>query len=65
MKIAFFYKGRYFLQDALVTETLSAIARGYGHETALIYDQDSFGLSDNIISSPLFHKIFSRPQKFL
>ncbi len=63
MKIAFFYKGRYFLQDALVTETLSAIARGYGHETALIYDQDSFGLSDNIISSPRLHKIFSRPQK--
>ncbi|MFA5261140.1 MAG: hypothetical protein WC450_07940 [Candidatus Omnitrophota bacterium] len=60
MKIVFLYKGRYFLQDAVVTETLSAIAKRHGHETVLVYDQDSFGLSDNIISSPRLHRLFSR-----
>ncbi|HOY08521.1 MAG TPA: hypothetical protein PLB05_00405 [Candidatus Omnitrophota bacterium] len=65
MKITFFYKGRYFLQDAVVTETLSAIAKRYGHATALVYDQDIFGLSDNIISSPALHWSFANPKNFV
>ena len=65
MKIAFIYKGRYFLQDAVVTETLSAIAKQYGHSTSLVYDQDSFGLSDNIFSSPRLRQALSSPANFV
>jgi len=64
MKIIFVYKGRYFVQDVVVIETLSAIAKRYGHETFLLFDQDVFGSSDNVISSPWLHRLFTHPERF-
>ena len=65
MKIVFIYKGRYFLQDAVVIEILSALAKRYGHETALVYDQDVFGPSDNVISSPWLHGLCAHSKSFI
>ena len=59
MKIALAFKGRYHIRDAVVIEYISAIAKRHGHQAALIYDQDIFGITDNVISIPFLNKIFS------
>ena len=63
MKILFAYKGRYHVRDAVTIEYLSAIAKRYGHETGLVYDQDIFGVTDNVLSIPPLNRIFSRTEK--
>lgn len=65
MKITFFYKGRYFLMDAVIVEYLSAIAKELGHETSLLYDQDLFGISDNVLPSSLCSSIVNKDTKFI
>lgn len=65
MKITFIYKGRYFLSDAVAIEYLSAIAKECGHETFLVYDQDLFGISDNVFPSPYTHSIFYKHKKLV
>ena len=64
MKITFVYKGIYYLIDAINIEYLSAIAKNYQYETSLIYDQDLFGVSDNVLSSPRLYKWFYDHKKF-
>lgn len=51
--------------DAVSVEYLSSIAKTYQHETSLIYDQDLFGTSDNVISSPYFHKLCVNGKKYI
>ena len=63
MKILFAYKGRYHIRDAVTIEYLSAIAKRYGHQTGLVYDQDIFGVTDNVLSLPALNRIFSRTGK--
>jgi radical SAM superfamily enzyme YgiQ (UPF0313 family) len=65
MKILFLYKGRYHVRDAVTIEYLSALAKKYGHETDLVYDQDIFGITDNVISSPLLSRLFSSDNRTL
>jgi len=63
MKILFAYKGRYQIRDAVTIEYLSAIAKRYGHETGLVWDQDLFGVTDNIFPAPALNRIFSNTKK--
>jgi anaerobic magnesium-protoporphyrin IX monomethyl ester cyclase len=63
VKISFAYKGRYHVRDAVTIEHLSAVAKRYGHETGLIYDQDIFGVTDNVCSLPALSRIFSYTKK--
>ena len=58
-KITFAYKGRYFVRDTNTIEYLSAIAKGYGYSTGLVYDQDIFGVTDNVFYMPIINKMFS------
>jgi len=63
MRIVFCYKGRYYVRDAVILECLSAIAKKYGHSVDLIYDQDLFGVTDNVITVPFLNKMFSSLSK--
>ncbi|MBU2103046.1 MAG: hypothetical protein KKF80_06585, partial [Candidatus Omnitrophica bacterium] len=65
MKLVFAYKNRYHVYDSISLEYLSAIARARGHRAGLVYDQDIFGTSDNIISLPRFARIFADEKKTL
>lgn len=58
-KITFVYKGRYFVRDTETISYLSAIAKSCGYTTSLAYDQDLFGISDNILYQPLLNRVFN------
>jgi len=58
MNILFIYKGRYFVRDTNTIEYLSSIAKKFNHNTDLVYDQDIFGITDNVLYLPLLNKIF-------
>jgi radical SAM superfamily enzyme YgiQ (UPF0313 family) len=51
MKIVFAYKGRYHVRDTVIIETLSSMAKIKGFQTDIIYDQDLFGVTDNVYSN--------------
>lgn len=57
-KITFVYKGRYFVRDSNTLEYLSSIAKNYGYSTDLFYEQDIFGITDNVLYLPYLNKIF-------
>jgi len=59
MRIVFAYKGRYHVRDASTVEILSAIAALHQHETLLLYDQDVFGVTDNVFSNTTLNKFLS------
>lgn len=65
MKILFVYKGRYHIRDATIIEYLSAISKKYGYKTDLVYDQDVFGVTDNVISVSLLNRIFSNDDRIV
>lgn len=60
-KLVFLYKGRYWVREARTLETLSAMAREAGHKTALAYDRDLFGVSDNVVSLPWLNRLLFSP----
>jgi len=62
-KIIFVYKGRYFVRDTETISYLSAIARSAGYRTELVYDEDTFGTTDNVFYQPLLNKVFSSSEK--
>ncbi|MFC1576770.1 B12-binding domain-containing radical SAM protein [Candidatus Omnitrophota bacterium] len=64
MRIIFAYKGRYQIRDSVIIEHLSAIAKKYGHDTGLIYDQDVFGVTDNVANVPFLNRILSDEKRF-
>lgn len=64
-KILFVYKGRYHVHDAVIIEYLSAISKKYEYETDLVYDQDIFGVSDNVISVPFLNRMFSNNDRII
>ncbi|MFH1368920.1 MAG: radical SAM protein [Elusimicrobiota bacterium] len=58
--ITFIYKGRYTVRDTAAIEVLSAFAKQAGYKTGLVFDQDVFGVSDNVFYMPLLNKMLSR-----
>ncbi len=56
-RIVFAYRGRYWVRDTRVLETLSAMAKAAGHATSLAYDRDLFGVSDNVLSLPRLNRL--------
>ena len=65
MKIVFIYKGRYQIRDTVTIEYLSAISKKYGHDTGLVFDQDVFGVTDNVASIPFLNGLLSNSDKVL
>ena len=61
-KIVFAYKGRYWVRDSRTLEVLSAMAKAAGHTTALAYDPDLFGVSDNVLSLPWLNRLLFNPE---
>lgn len=56
-KIVFAYKGRYWVRDTRTLEALSSMAKAAGHHTALAWDRDLFGVSDNVLSLPWLNRL--------
>jgi radical SAM superfamily enzyme YgiQ (UPF0313 family) len=65
MKVLLIYKGRYHVRDAVTFEYISALAKLNGHETALVYDQDIFGITDNVMAIPFLNRLFSNVRKII
>jgi hypothetical protein len=65
MKILFVYKGRYHIRDTVTIEYLSSIAHRHGHTTGLVYDQDLFGVTDNVFSQRILNRLFSSDKDVL
>ena len=64
-EITFVYKGRYWLREANTIELLSAIARKAGWDTSLIFDEDLFGVSDNVFSWPALNRLIDPPSRYI
>jgi radical SAM superfamily enzyme YgiQ (UPF0313 family) len=65
MRITFVYKGRYQVRDAKTLEYCSAIAKSNQHSSRLVWDQDIFGVTDNVFHVDFLNKIFSKKGKII
>ena len=63
MHITFVYHGRYHVREALDLETLAEVIRQGGHEVDLVYDADTFGVTDNVFQAPWLARRLSSPGK--
>lgn len=63
MRVVLVYQGRYVVRQALELETLAAVVRSHGHETVLVYDPNTFGVTDNVMQVSFLAKRLSSPQK--
>ncbi len=52
MNVVLVYRGRYHVREALDLETLASVLREAGHEVHLVYDPDTFGVTDNVLQIP-------------
>ena len=59
MKILFAYKGRYHVRDTVTIEHLSSMAKNEGFQSGIIYDQDLFGITDNVYSNQYLNHLIS------
>jgi len=65
MKILFIYKGRYHVRETITIEYLSSIAKEKGFKTNLIYDQDLFGITDNVYSKKCLNQLVLNKNRIL
>ena len=59
MHVVLVYRGRYHVREALDLETLASVLRAGGHRVALIYDPDTFGVTDNVFQFPALARLLS------
>lgn len=59
----FIYKGRYTVRDTQLLEIMSAAEKARGRDTALVFDQDVFGVTDNVFYAPLLNRAFSNDER--
>jgi radical SAM superfamily enzyme YgiQ (UPF0313 family) len=53
MNVVLVYRGRYHVREALDLETLASVLRDGGHHVRLVYDPDTFGVTDNVFQAKL------------
>jgi radical SAM superfamily enzyme YgiQ (UPF0313 family) len=63
MKIVLVYRGRYHVREALDLETLAPIFRRAGHQVQLLYDPDTFGVTDNVLQIPALARLLCNDQR--
>ena len=63
MRVTLVYRGRYHVRQATDLETLAPVLRGGGHEVRLVYDPDTFGVTDNVLQVPWLARRLSSPEK--
>ena len=59
MNVLLVYRGRYHIREALDLETLAVVLREGGHEVSLVYDPDTFGVTDNVLQAPALAKLLT------
>ena len=65
MRITLVYRGRYWVRQALDLETLASVIRAAGHRVQLVYDPDTFGVSDNVLQIPRLAGLLSSSRSVL
>lgn len=60
MRVALIYRGRYHVREALDLETLASLLHAHGHQVTMIYDPDTFGVTDNVFQVPLLARMLNR-----
>ena len=51
MQVGLVYRGRYHVREALDLETYSAVLQQAGHHVHLFWDENTFGVTDNVLQS--------------
>jgi radical SAM superfamily enzyme YgiQ (UPF0313 family) len=59
MNVVLVYRGRYHVREALDLETLAAVLRQGGHEVNLVYQPDTFGVTDNVLQIPVLARLLA------
>ncbi len=63
MNVVLVYRGRYHVREALDLETLAAVLRRGGHDVRLVYDPDTFGVTDNVFQIPPLARLLASDQR--
>ena len=63
MKVVLVYRGRYHVREALDLETLAAVLRRGGHCVELVYDPDTFGVTDNVFQFPALARLLGSDKR--
>lgn len=63
MNVVLVYRGRYHIREALDLETLATVLRGGGHRVTLVYDPDTFGVTDNVLQFPALARLLSSDER--
>ncbi|HRU06984.1 MAG TPA: radical SAM protein [Candidatus Brocadiia bacterium] len=61
MRVGLVYRGRYHVREALDLEGYAPLLRGAGHRVRLFWDEDVFGVTDNVLQVPWLAKRLSNP----
>jgi len=63
MQVGLVYRGRYHVREALDLETYSAVLQRAGHRVHLFWDENTFGVTDNVLQIPWLARRLSNPQR--
>jgi anaerobic magnesium-protoporphyrin IX monomethyl ester cyclase len=63
MRVTLVYHGRYVVRQALELETLASVIRSRGHHVELVYEPDTFGVTDNLLQIPRLARLLSSPER--
>ena len=63
MHVVLVYRGRYHVREALDFEALASVIRCAGHRATLVYDPDTFGVTDNVLQIPWLARRLSSPER--
>jgi len=61
MRIGIVYRGRYHVREALDLETCSAVLSRAGHRARLFWDENVFGVTDNVLQIPRLNRWITDP----
>jgi len=65
MHVGLVYRGRYHVREALDLETYAAILKGAGHHVSLFWDENTFGVTDNVLQIPRMAARLSDPDRLI
>ena len=63
MNTVLVYRGRYHIREALDLEVLAAVLRDGGHSVRLVYEPDTFGVTDNVFQVPMLARRLQRDER--
>jgi len=63
MNVVLANRGRYHIREALDLEVLANVLRGAGHNVRLVYDPDTFGVTDNVLQIGALARLLSSDRR--